>query len=341
MRRVLVHPRRRRARRRRGHRARPGGPRRGRDAGPDVRPRARPSSSSRARPRRSPLCYEQSNTILEDGFDKQRRRARGPSDRHQQVGLVVPARAAPSSRSSSRSRPSAARRSPSSASTPATSARRRRSSSASARCPIPPTRIPTRRSPRSSKAAKFFPMTIFVDADGQDRLRQGRRVHLARRARGRHRQVPGERAARRPAHGSAGASSRRPAPTAPAATSTSTRRRRSTPPRTRSRPATRTRRRPRCTRCGPTAAGRTRRAGPSAWCRTSIPRSPQDAHEPEREANPDLYTAQPAAGHHEVIVNAPDVVNSLVELDARPARPSPWRPGASACARTPAARAGT
>jgi UDPglucose--hexose-1-phosphate uridylyltransferase len=41
----------------------------------------------------------------------------------------------------------------------------------------------------------------------------------------------------------------------------------------------------------------------------------QDAHEPEREANPDLYTAQPAAGHHEVIVNAPDVVNSLVELE--------------------------
>jgi UDPglucose--hexose-1-phosphate uridylyltransferase len=41
----------------------------------------------------------------------------------------------------------------------------------------------------------------------------------------------------------------------------------------------------------------------------------QDAHDPEREANPDLYTAQPAAGHHEVIVNAPDVVNSLVELD--------------------------
>jgi UDPglucose--hexose-1-phosphate uridylyltransferase len=40
----------------------------------------------------------------------------------------------------------------------------------------------------------------------------------------------------------------------------------------------------------------------------------QDAHEPEREADPDLYTAQAAAGHHEVIVNAPDVVNSLVEL---------------------------
>jgi UDPglucose--hexose-1-phosphate uridylyltransferase len=42
----------------------------------------------------------------------------------------------------------------------------------------------------------------------------------------------------------------------------------------------------------------------------------QDAHEPEREADPDLYTAQAAAGHHEVIVNAPDVVSSLVELDA-------------------------
>ena len=41
----------------------------------------------------------------------------------------------------------------------------------------------------------------------------------------------------------------------------------------------------------------------------------EDAHEPEREANPDLYTAQAAAGRHEVIVNAPDVVNSLVELD--------------------------
>jgi UDPglucose--hexose-1-phosphate uridylyltransferase len=42
----------------------------------------------------------------------------------------------------------------------------------------------------------------------------------------------------------------------------------------------------------------------------------QDAHEPEREANPDLFTAQPAAGHHEVIVNAPDPVVSLSDLHA-------------------------
>jgi UDPglucose--hexose-1-phosphate uridylyltransferase len=40
-----------------------------------------------------------------------------------------------------------------------------------------------------------------------------------------------------------------------------------------------------------------------------------DAHEPPAEANPDLFTAQSASGQHEVIVNAPDVVNSLVELE--------------------------
>jgi UDPglucose--hexose-1-phosphate uridylyltransferase len=41
-----------------------------------------------------------------------------------------------------------------------------------------------------------------------------------------------------------------------------------------------------------------------------------DAGEPAREANPDLFTAQAAAGHHEVIVNAPDPVSSLTDLDA-------------------------
>lgn len=35
---------------------------------------------------------------------------------------------------------------------------------------------------------------------------------------------------------------------------------------------------------------------------------------PERDANPDLFTAQPAAGAHEVIVNAPEPVTSLSEL---------------------------
>ena len=41
----------------------------------------------------------------------------------------------------------------------------------------------------------------------------------------------------------------------------------------------------------------------------------QDAHVPEREANPDLFTAQSAAGHHAVIVNAPDPVVSLSDLE--------------------------
>jgi UDPglucose--hexose-1-phosphate uridylyltransferase len=39
-----------------------------------------------------------------------------------------------------------------------------------------------------------------------------------------------------------------------------------------------------------------------------------DAAEPAPEANPDLFTAQPARGFHEVIVNAPDAVTSLADL---------------------------
>jgi UDPglucose--hexose-1-phosphate uridylyltransferase len=35
---------------------------------------------------------------------------------------------------------------------------------------------------------------------------------------------------------------------------------------------------------------------------------------PERDAHPDLFTAQPAAGAHEVIVNAPDPVTNLADL---------------------------
>ena len=38
------------------------------------------------------------------------------------------------------------------------------------------------------------------------------------------------------------------------------------------------------------------------------------AEAPERDANPDLFTAQPAAGAHEVIVNAPEPVSTLSEL---------------------------
>ena len=40
-----------------------------------------------------------------------------------------------------------------------------------------------------------------------------------------------------------------------------------------------------------------------------------DAVEPERHANPDLFTAQAALGHHEVIINAPDAVTSLTDLE--------------------------
>ena len=35
---------------------------------------------------------------------------------------------------------------------------------------------------------------------------------------------------------------------------------------------------------------------------------------PERDASPDLFTAQPATGAHEVVINAPDPVVSLAEL---------------------------
>jgi UDPglucose--hexose-1-phosphate uridylyltransferase len=41
---------------------------------------------------------------------------------------------------------------------------------------------------------------------------------------------------------------------------------------------------------------------------------PADAAEPERDAQPDLFTAAPAYGAHEVIVNAPQSVTSLADL---------------------------
>ena len=62
---------------------------------------------------------------------------------------------------------------------------------------------------------------------------------------------------------------------------------------------------------GPDSPGWTVRVVPNLY-----PALTEDAHQPEREADPDLFTAQAASGHHEVIVNAPDPVNSLAELDA-------------------------
>ena len=41
-----------------------------------------------------------------------------------------------------------------------------------------------------------------------------------------------------------------------------------------------------------------------------------DSPEPEPDARPDLFGAEPAAGAHEVVVNAPDPVASLADLDA-------------------------
>jgi UDPglucose--hexose-1-phosphate uridylyltransferase len=62
---------------------------------------------------------------------------------------------------------------------------------------------------------------------------------------------------------------------------------------------------------GPDTPGWTVRVVPNLY-----PALTQDAHEPEPQANPDLFTAQAAAGHHEVIVNAPDTVSSLTDLDS-------------------------
>ncbi len=45
-----------------------------------------------------------------------------------------------------------------------------------------------------------------------------------------------------------------------------------------------------------------------------IPAVTPGAPVPERDARPDLFTAAPAAGAHEVVVNAPDPVTSLAEL---------------------------
>jgi UDPglucose--hexose-1-phosphate uridylyltransferase len=62
---------------------------------------------------------------------------------------------------------------------------------------------------------------------------------------------------------------------------------------------------------GPDSPGWTIRVVPNLY-----PALEPDATEPEPHANPDLYTAQAAGGHHEVIVNAPDPVSSLTDLSA-------------------------
>jgi UDPglucose--hexose-1-phosphate uridylyltransferase len=60
---------------------------------------------------------------------------------------------------------------------------------------------------------------------------------------------------------------------------------------------------------GPDSPGWTVRVVPNLY-----PALAPDSPEPEPHANPDLFTAQPASGYHEVIVNAPDPVTSLADL---------------------------
>ena len=62
---------------------------------------------------------------------------------------------------------------------------------------------------------------------------------------------------------------------------------------------------------GPDTPGWTVRVVPNLY-----PALTRDAPAAALEANPDLFSAQPAAGAHEVIVNAPDPVMSLAELRA-------------------------
>jgi UDPglucose--hexose-1-phosphate uridylyltransferase len=61
---------------------------------------------------------------------------------------------------------------------------------------------------------------------------------------------------------------------------------------------------------GPDSPGWTVRVVPNLY-----PALTPDAEEPEPQANPDLFTAKAARGHHEVIVNAPDTVGSLADLE--------------------------
>src|SRR4029077_4413338 len=62
---------------------------------------------------------------------------------------------------------------------------------------------------------------------------------------------------------------------------------------------------------GPDTPGWTVRVVPNKY-----PALDPDAATPEPHANPDLFPAQPAAGAHEVIVNAPDSVTCLADLSA-------------------------
>jgi UDPglucose--hexose-1-phosphate uridylyltransferase len=67
---------------------------------------------------------------------------------------------------------------------------------------------------------------------------------------------------------------------------------------------------------GPDTPGWTVRVVPNLYPALTDPASAGDGGEPARDSHPDLFTAVPAHGTHEVVVNAPDQVTSLAELQS-------------------------
>ena len=343
MRRVLVHPRRRRARRRRGHRPRPGRardetetPAQAFDLEPAQQqlagaPRAarRAATSSRTRSSRSGfesgVAELEGHPIVINKWASWCRPCRAEFPIFQQVATDRGKEVAFLGVNAGDKRPAAEK------------------FLAERPLPYPVLRGPRRgHRRRSCKAAKFFPMTIFVDAQRQDRVRQGGRVHLARRARGRHRQVPRVNELRvDPLTGlrSIIASARAdrpgghfdlepPPPIDAAKDPFAPGHEDQTPPEVYA---------VRPDGGGPDTPGWTVRVVPNLY-----PALTQDAHEPERRGEPrPLHRAgggRPPRGDRQRPRRRSTRSSSSTPGAGRPSR---WRPGASACARTPAARAGT
>ena len=190
MRRLFLDPRSRRPDRRRGDRARAGRRREGRARGLHVRPRA---GQARAR-RRARAAGRPARAVEHDPRRRPRgvrapdRRAGGHAAGDQQVGLVVPAlpRRVPDL-PGGRHRARQGDRLP----------RRQRRGQAARGREVPqraPAALPVLRGPRRDDREGAEGAQVLPD-DGVRRRRrravhQGRRVHVAGRARGRHRQVP-------------------------------------------------------------------------------------------------------------------------------------------------------
>ena len=161
------------------------GPRRPERAAHGVRPRAGAAAAAPARRRRWPRCTSSRATLLDGGktaFEKRMRRAARAIPWWSTSGRRGAGRAAPSSRSSSRSPPSAA----SEIAFVGVDARRqapgrRAASWTELPAPVPLLRGPGRgHRPLAEGARQAFPMTMFIDAR-EDR-RSSSRASTARRA---------------------------------------------------------------------------------------------------------------------------------------------------------------